>query len=412
MGKLKKFRNTKQGKIIEEILLNLFAFGLYIIAQHVILMPILAKTTKEANYANFIIFITVLNILANSLGSQLGVVRQIKAKDYEQHDKRLDFETLHVFSSIIIIITLVITGLQLKYDWVAILIINYVVLLTSIRFYMRFVYRLENRYNVIIIQNILYLIGVILGLILHHQFNFIWFPVLIGETLAFTYSILSYKIKKSNFGITPLFKETSKDFTSLSLTSVLTNSISFIDKLLIYPLLGAVSLAVYNAGSTVSRMMSLFVTPINDVILVHISRTKETSAKKIIGFVLWISLLLLAGIFIVTIPIIYILIYILYPQYLADIMSILLSLSIVASLGAVTAILRSFIIRYVKAIYLLISYLITTILIIVMGYYGAIYYGIVGFAWSVVIARVILFIIFMFLLIRKRNTQVMLNDIK
>lgn len=75
MGKLKKFRETKQGRIVEEILLNLFAFGLYIIAQHVILMPILAKTTTESDYANFIIFITVLNILANSLGAQLGVVR-------------------------------------------------------------------------------------------------------------------------------------------------------------------------------------------------------------------------------------------------------------------------------------------------------------------------------------------------
>lgn len=315
-----------------------------------------------------------------------------------------------MFSSIIIIITLIITGILLKYDWVAILIINYVVLLTSVRFYMRFVYRLENRYNVIVIQNILYLSGVIAGLLLHYHINFIWFPVIIGETLAFTYSLLSYKIKKSNLGITPLFKETSKDFASFSLTSVLTNSISFIDKLLIYPLLGAASLAVYNAGSTVSRMMNLFVTPINDVILVHISKTKDTSAKKIIGFVLWISLLLSLGIFIITIPTIYVLIYILYPQYLREIIPILLSLSIIASLGAVTAILRSFIIRYVKAIYL--SYVITTILIIVMGYYGAIYYGIIGFAWSVVIARVLLFIIFIILLVRKRNAQVILNDIK
>ena len=50
---------------IRDIFINLLAFGIYILAQQIILLPILSKKLGDEVYSDIIMFISVLNVIAN-----------------------------------------------------------------------------------------------------------------------------------------------------------------------------------------------------------------------------------------------------------------------------------------------------------------------------------------------------------
>ena len=62
-------------KMIKDTGLNTIGFAIYIIAQQLILLPIISKFTNDEIYSNFVIYLSILNIIANSTGGDVGNTR-------------------------------------------------------------------------------------------------------------------------------------------------------------------------------------------------------------------------------------------------------------------------------------------------------------------------------------------------
>ena len=57
--------STKK-KFILDVVINMLGFGLYIIAQQIILLPLISKYTNDVVFSNIVIYISILNITYDS----------------------------------------------------------------------------------------------------------------------------------------------------------------------------------------------------------------------------------------------------------------------------------------------------------------------------------------------------------
>ena len=73
LKKLNKIQN-----LIRDLVFNTLGFGIYIATQQILLMPIMARILPEEDFAKVVLYISVFAIITNVLGSELGIVKQVK----------------------------------------------------------------------------------------------------------------------------------------------------------------------------------------------------------------------------------------------------------------------------------------------------------------------------------------------
>lgn len=385
---------NKYKQFLSDIFLNTLAFGIYMIAQQIVLLPVLAKQIDESTYAVFLIYISFLNLICNSVGSQLGVTQQVES--YKNINTK-DYEIVLNYLSVVITIISVIFLIVLRCNVIDIIFLTLIVLLTNYRFYVRYIFRIESDYSSIIKQNLIYLTGIVVGLLSFYIKKIVWIPMLVGELLCLIFDI--YKLKKIDYRKCDNsdLRGVINRFSGYCVSTILSNACNLIDKILISPLLGQLNLIIYSVGTTVSKVLALVSNPINDVILAWISKSNNNT-KVIISAVLKLCLVIGFISFVLSIPIIYIATSILYKQYLDDIENLIIMFSLSGSISFVTSMMKSFVIRFSKSIKLVNVYLTHIILFTILGYFGAKYFGLFGFVLSTILSRIQLWVSFVIIL--------------
>ena len=159
---LKKYKN-----FLSDMILNMIGFGIYIVAQQIVLLPILAKTVDDIIYSSLVLYISILNVICNVTGGELGNVRLVRDSDYKDKGVIGDFTRILItLSPIIAIITFPIL-IYLKYSILGSVFLVLTILMANVRLYATCFYRLEKKYNNVIIQNLFYLVRCC------YKFNFI-----------------------------------------------------------------------------------------------------------------------------------------------------------------------------------------------------------------------------------------------
>jgi len=383
--------------------LNVIAFAIYICSQQLFLLPILARLLEDEDYAILIVVINLMNAFCNVLGGQLGVTHQLVKDDYCEckENERGDFFFIMLIASIGMVVCLFAILVFLDLKVIDIVVFCIIAVISNFRLYIRYYFRINSIYKNTIWQNVFYLFGVLCGLPVVKILNIMWLPLLLGEGFACVYTLCvipmkSIRIRKSNY-----IKKVIKRYAGLGVADAMTNIVTLVDKLLVYPLLGSYTLAVYNAGSSTSKVTALIMNPLNEVLLVKLSKAKEEGISKLLKVIIITSFLVSAVMFVIFIPIIYVFSYLLYNQYLSDINSIIYLLSIRCSVGITVSIMKSFIIRYAKSSQLAGCYALNLLILGLGGYIGADKAGLFGFAVATVIAQIGLWLSYIVILIMK-----------
>ncbi len=397
----------KEKLFFQDAFLNMMAFVIYIGSQQIVLFPLLAKLLDEVSYANIITFTTLMNAFCCFLGGQMGVTHQLQLDSYNGDEKKRngDFLILMASASALIAVVFPIVLTVLKFDALCILFFTVTTLMSNFRLYIRFYFRVNSKYNHTICQNLFYLLGVGVGIGLYLVLKWMWLPLFLAEAFALTYTL--FVIPKTKIKAKPSdnFPATAKRYAGLGSVDAMTNTVTLIDKLLIYPLLGSYPLAVYNAGTATSKVTDLVVNPLNEVILVKLSKAKEAGSGALWKTIILISLAVIAALFALSMPIIYVFTWVLYRQYLTDVVSIILLLSLACGIGTTASIMKSFIIRYAKSSQLMLCYALHIVCLAVGGYFGAKLYSVAGFAASVVLSKIELWVSFVITLRRALKVE-------
>lgn len=380
---------SKEKLFFQDAFLNMMAFMIYIASQQIVLFPILAKLLDEDSYANVITFVTLMNAFCCFLGGQIGVTHQLELDRYKDDAKGKDGDFLILMAGASLLIAIVfpiVLGL-LRFDVPSVLFLTVTVLMSNFRLYIRFYFRVNSKYNHTIFQNLAYLVGIAAGLLLYPVLGYLWLPLFLAEGFALVYTLFVIPKTTIRAQRSVHFFSTAKRYAGLGSVDAMTNTVTLIDKLLIYPLLGSYPLAVYNAGTATSKVTELVINPLNEVILVKLSKAKESGGGALLRMIVLISLAVMAVLFAVSLPIIYGFTWVLYRQYLSDVTTIIFLLALACGVGATASIMKSFIIRYAKSSQLMACYAVHIVCLAVSGYFGAMLFGVAGFAASVVLSK-------------------------
>ena len=300
---------------IKDMFFNTFSFGIYIIAQQVFFMPIMGKWLPELDFSKLVIYISVFSIISNTLGSELGITRQVKG---DQTNGNIYNKILFNLIPIIVIISYLILRI-LNYNIINSIALTIVILLANIRLYCSAYYRLKKNFKNVLIVNALYLTGMVIGIITFKFTNLIWMPMLLAEFIPLIFYLLTsdvlkkYKTKTKNLIDA---KEIYKAFYNFGFISFLVNGMVYFDKFLLYPILGSTAVSVYFATTSMSKVISLITNPLHGVLLSWISPTNKDQRNKLVSKTIKINIPIIIILFLLTLPITYLAIMILYNQYL------------------------------------------------------------------------------------------------
>ncbi len=403
---IKKLFN-KYKNFASDMILNMIGFGIYIVSQQIILLPILAKNVDDTIYSSLVLYLSILNLVCNVTGGELGNVRIIRDSEYKEKKVMGDFSRIMLaIAPIITVITFPIL-IYLKYSLIGSIFLILTMLMANIRLYSSCYFRLEQKYIKVIIQNLFYLCGIVISLIVYKFTSNLYLVMFIPELVSVVYSLINSDILHMGLTKTTQMINTIKKFFQLGFVSLLTNLMSYFDKFLIYPMFGAGLVSVYYAVNSVSKIANLITNPMSNVILSWVSNAKnQDSKKKIIKLTLISNIPILLAVTIVTIPLTYIALRILYSQYMETAKVLIIPIAITTAFGTASALIKSVLLKYSNTNKLVTTYVVYFSIFAVLAYFLSKTIGILGFTIANLISQIILWILFIILLLTaKENTK-------
>ncbi|MBR3614683.1 MAG: hypothetical protein IKL55_05855 [Clostridia bacterium] len=401
MNFLKKYK-----VFISDMFLNMVGFGIYIIAQQILLLPILAKIVDDNIYSNIVLYISILNVICNVTGGELGNVRLIRDSEYKNKKIIGDFTRILVLISPIIAVIAFPIFIYLKYSVVGSIFLVLTILMANIRLYATCYYRLEQKYLKVILQNVCYLVGIIISLSLFYFYKNIYLLLLIPELISTIYALKKSDLIGMKLQKTVEMLNTVKKFFKLGVVSLLTNLMNYFDKFLIYPMFGAASVAAYYAVNSMTKITSLITNPMSSVILSWVSNSKgENSKNKIIKMTILANIPVILIVAILTAPLTYIALKILYNQYLQEALILIIPISIASGFGTAVTLIKSVLLKFSDTNKLVVSYVIYMIIFMICGYTLSKNYGLMGFAFANLVSKAVLWISFIILLTRTKKEE-------
>ena len=403
MNFIKKYKN-----FFSDMILNMIGFGIYIIAQQILLLPILAKIVDDTIYSNIVLYISILNVVCNVTGGELGNVRLVRDSAYKEKNVHGDFTRILLSISPIITVIVFPILIYLKYSIIGSILYTLTILMANVRLYATCFYRLEQKFNKVIIQNIFYLFGIILSLILFKFIGNIYLLLFIPECVSLIYALKNSDLLIMGLKKTNEMKKTIRKFGGLGFVSLLTNLMNYFDKFLIYPMFGATSVAVYYAVNSMSKIASLITNPMSSVILSWVANSDEKkNKKKILKMTLISNIPILLVVTIITIPLTYIALRILYSQYMEDALVLIIPIAITTAFGTAATLIKSVLLKYTNTNKLVVTYIIYFAIFSLLGYNLSKSQGLIGFTVANLIAKIILWGLFIILLIisKKENQE-------
>lgn len=397
LKKLKKIQN-----LIRDLFFNTLGFGIYIATQQILLMPIMARILPEEDFAKVVLYISVFAIITNVLGSELGIVKQVK-KEKISEESDYNRILLQLFPTIILIAIMILA--ILRFNILEIIMLTITIILGNTRLYSAAHFRANKDFKKIVMQNILYLVGTAIGLFITYKLKLIAIPMLLAEIMCLIFDISKTDIIKTGISKTKHNKEIWNTFAGFGFISFLINMTTYFDKIIIYPILGENAVNVYYATSSMSKILSLITNPLHGVILSWLKGNDEEFKKKVTTVTLKANMPIIIITFVLSLPLTYIAVIILYPQYLEDSKKLIIPICVGVAFSTAASIIKAILMKYIESKKLVKMYVIYNVILLVGATIASYYFGITGFAYATAIASTSLWIMFILLLNRTKTLQ-------
>lgn len=397
LKKLKKIQN-----LIRDLFFNTLGFGIYIATQQILLMPIMARILPEEDFAKVVLYISVFAIITNVLGSELGIVKQVK-KEKISEESDYNRILLQLFPTIILIAIMILA--ILRFNILEIIMLTITIILGNTRLYSAAHFRANKDFKKIVMQNILYLVGTAIGLFITYKLKLIAIPMLLAEIMCLIFDISKTDIIKTGISKTKHNKEIWNTFAGFGFISFLINMTTYFDKIIIYPILGENAVNVYYATSSMSKILSLITNPLHGVILSWLKGNDEEFKKKVTTVTLKANMPIIIITFVLSLPLTYIAVIILYPQYLEDSKKLIIPICVGVAFSTAASIIKAILMKYIESKKLVKMYVIYNVILLVGATIASYYFGITGFAYATAIASTSLWIMFILLLNRTNTLQ-------
>lgn len=273
-------------KISVDLVLNNLSFFIPIFILQFLIQPYVAKVIGADSYGSLLLIVGIINIGVSVFGSTLNNARLIDNQLYLERkgDYPLLLASSCLFSSLLTFIA--IYAYKIPLDCFSYSIILCTSVLAVSDSYLVSDYRIHLNYKNILISKLLLTVGYGCGLILFYytkRWELIFF---IGYSFEFLFIILTTQISREPFQITINIKKTLLRLLFLIISAALGSVLTYLDRLIIFPIFGGAELSVYYAASLVGKTLSLVTGPMAGVLLSYIVKITSITKKHFILYCL------------------------------------------------------------------------------------------------------------------------------
>lgn len=404
-------KNVNKRPIID-LIYSFTAYALPTFTLQFVILPLIAGHLSADDNGLFLALFNTVRLCVSLFILPLSNIRLLKKKECinnPHYDKRFNFLFLLVVGiSSIVVLVLGLFYYQQMFDFRAMFRLISVLVLLSAHDYYSITFRIEITYKSILIDNLIIVLGYILGIFLMWRLGYWELIFISGYLLGLIYTLIKSKLWRCGIDTT-INKNYVAEYSQLSISSGLNNATTYCDKMLIYPLIGGYSVSVYNAATVVSKMMSLVSVPLRNVFLSYIvdADTISVSRKKrknMIYFVGAFSILIYVGFYITSI----VFCRLLYPKYFEVAMSYIPIVLLAILFETYAGLLKVYLLRFENTMLQVITscvkvalYLLSVLIMNVICKWG-----LNGFCLSILIADSVHFVIVLIYFIKNIKKQI------
>lgn len=378
--------------------LNAVAFALVIAVQQLIVFPALSRIVSVTEFAATILFVTVSTVLVNVLGGEVSNVSLLRHGDRAR--RRLPWDSPRLLLGGVALVT---TGAAATMVFAPIqpavtaqfLVVT---LLGLLRVSGVAPEKASNEFHLVVVVHGAYAVGAVLGLSLVGPLRSSIVPFLSAELLAVAVVVvvrLRRRAIRLTLRRTEDFSAARRQFLQLALVAILMNTVAYLDRLVIVPLLGAAALSAYYAASALAKSLSMVTNPAANALLARVGAVGDERARPLLSKTSRLAVIGWGGLFTLSLALSVAGLAVLYPIYFEVGLSLVVPVAVAAASGSASDLVRPLIMRFVPTSRFLLFNVAYALVFVVSILVFSSLWGLVGFAWGGALARTTLLTIYL-----------------
>lgn len=274
----------KKKKFLIDSLLNIISAALPLLVLQLISYPLIARVVGGEEYGLIITLISVITVVSFPLGNVLNNIRLLRDEEYKEANEEGDFNPLLLGSSFVSILLIIYISFYIdsSLEILDFILLSLITVASLWKEYLIVTFRLVLNYKGILLNNIFMSLGYLIGsgiFLYLGNWQIIYFT---GLLFSLIYILRHTSLHKEKFRFSNLFKITASKGLALYIANLLKNVLSYADKLILLPLLGPVTVAIYYSSTILGKIISMMINPVNSVILSYLVKVDNISLKNVI----------------------------------------------------------------------------------------------------------------------------------
>lgn len=273
--------NERRRGIVRDFGLNILASALYTGVTQLLVYPGLSRMIEPSEYGSLLTAMAVVNVVGSSLGGSLNNTRILMQGDYDRQGAVGDYNMIFVMLAMVTVpltaSILSLTGLATGANLVGTVI---VALLVLWRAYYSASYRIRIDYGKNLVSSAVGVAGYGLGMVLARSTGYWSLAFIAGEFFTCLYIGLTGHIVRESMRRTGLLVHTLRKYAFLFAGTVLGALNLYLDRFLIYPILGASEVSTYVVASFLGKSAGLLMGPIAGVLLTYYAKAASLSRAQ------------------------------------------------------------------------------------------------------------------------------------
>lgn len=356
----------------------------------VIVYPVLAASHFDTEYGVILTEMGIVNTLIVAFGNTLNNVRLIMAAEYESKKVVGDFNLLCLAMSLMVFFcTIIISTFFFSISSHIVIGLAMFAVFGTLKSYYCVFFRLSLNFKKILVQHIVgsvgYLVGVGLLLIVPY-----WvLPFIFSEFFQLAFILKYSKLYKEPLKTTVLLKPTTTKYLILIVTGFSSTIITYLDRLVIYPLLGAGAVSTYTVASYFGKSLGLLMTPVAGVLLGYYAQKGFKMSSKLFWTING-STIVIGAVFMIFSSIVAPLVTkFLYPSLYVDAQSYIRVANTAATINVLCSLTQVAVLKFAPTWIQIVKELAYGIVYVLCGYFLLNTYGLMGFCVAAITANII-----------------------
>lgn len=387
MSRLTKLWN-KGKKVTSDFILRISSSVLTTFANQIVLLPVLAAVFDAQTYGFLLTLISIKNIIAGTLGNSLYSTRLIVNSDYEEEKKTGDFNRLIAISAIISVIAIAIISAFIG----GISVITYILLMPitaiyTLNAYLTVWYPIKLQFKKSLIHSIFVSIGTLIGVLLVYLTKQWTLAYLASALAGLLFVLKNTQILKEGFGKTSRMGATVSKWSLLMITTLLVNVVTYLDRLILFPLIGAEAVSTFSTASYFGKALSILAMPVASVMLSYYAQRNFGMTRKRFWVINGICLVMLGLFAVFSLLLGEWVTGLMFPKLIKDAAPYIFVANVSAAIAALVQIVQSASMKYAKTYWQLVVQIVYLVVYFGLGMLMIQTNGIMGFCIASLIAN-------------------------